>query len=87
MKPVAPHHFPSNFPFARLRYNPPGTWPDADLRHDGIMDTIRAANPSCQFWLCHFRTNKDGTLTPVSRALEWELATLEAMGHKTFRLF
>lgn len=82
-----PHTFPRHFPFARLRYNAPGAWPDADLRHEGIMNTIREAKASEALHRYHFHTNEDGTLTPLSRAMEWHLATLQAMGRKTFRLW
>lgn len=86
-KPAKPHLFPRNFPFARLRYNAPGAWPDCDLRHDGIMETILGADPAHVFPRYHFHINEDGTLTPLNRVYEWHLATLQAMGRKTFRLW
>lgn len=81
-----PFLYPSRFPLSRVKLNPPDTWPDDDLNHDGIMATITAALRPFRFARYHFHTNNDGTLTPLNRAYEWRIAVMIAAGRKTLRL-
>lgn len=78
--------FPRHFPLSRVRYNAPNAWPDADLMHVSIMDTLARLTPAHRFARYHFHLNEDGTITPLARATEWQLAAFRAMGRKTFRL-
>lgn len=81
------HAYPRRFPLSRVRFNPPETWAQNDLRHDMVMSRLESLNLSTHriAWH-HFHPNEDGTLTPLMRAHEWELAAMRAMGRKTFRL-
>lgn len=78
--------WPRRFPLSRVRFNPPGAWPNAELRHDNVMTTLRGLSSRLSIARYHFHLNEDGTITPHARAHEWQLAALLAMGRKTFRL-
>lgn len=83
---MKPHKFPANFPFYRLRFNPPASWPSADLFHESVMQSILTTKLTTSFVRRNFHINEDGTLTPLSRVYEWQLAAIKASGRKTFRL-
>jgi hypothetical protein len=64
-----------------IRFNPPGSWPNHELCHDIIMHALKSLNrdpvvvPRRQF-----HPNDDGTFTPLSRGLEWNLQARVSMG-------
>lgn len=74
------------FPIVKVTFNPPGSWPEAELQHDSIMSQLAKATPDLSIAKYHFHQNPDGTLTPLMRAHEWQLAVLKVSGRKTFNL-
>ena len=88
MKPTTPKPFryPRHFPLSRVKFNPPGAWPDADLKHENVMGILTMKGPY-SFALHNFSRGSDGTLTPLSRAYEWRIAMMIAAGRKTLNLW
>lgn len=78
--------FSAYFPIAKITFNPKGSWPNNEIRHDSFMEELERYNPDYIFHTHNFRNNEDGTMTPLSRNFEWKIAIAKAAGEKHIKI-
>ena len=78
--------FSTYFLIAKIDFNPKGAWPNNEIRHDSFMEELERYDPYHIFYAHNFRNNYDGTMTPLSRNLEWKVAIAKAAGEKYIKI-